>query len=170
MTDKPLFGIESDNYNHSDLVGKYKHSWVEESLAIENDSFEATPTRLAGSYLGASIDNKKIIWTLRIVLIGLTIIILRLLYLQIGQGGEYRDLAEGNRIRLKPIPAERGIIFDRNNQELVVNVPSFALTIVQRDLPRDEALRETTLKKLSEISAMPYEEILGILKKFRLFL
>ncbi|OGH83776.1 MAG: penicillin-binding protein 2 [Candidatus Magasanikbacteria bacterium RIFOXYA2_FULL_44_8] len=166
MTDQPLFEIESNSRDRGDLSGKYKHIWVEESLAIEPHFAEDAPTRLSGSYLGASINNKKKFWALRVMLVGLTIIIFRLLYLQLWHGEDYRDLAEGNRIRLVPITAERGIIFDRFNKEMVVNVPSFALTIVQRDLPRDLTEKEMVLRKLSEISDMPYSEIVAILKKF----
>lgn len=60
-----------------------------------------------------------------LVLLLLTFIIfwLRLFWLQIIKGKEYRRLAEGNRIQIVKIPALRGIIYDRNNYPLVRNRP-----------------------------------------------
>lgn len=47
--------------------------------------------------------------------------------LQIFEGTYYRDLANNNRIREIPIHAPRGIIYDKNDIPLVVNLPAFRL-------------------------------------------
>ncbi len=49
----------------------------------------------------------------------LTLLGIRLYYLQVVQGQYYSDRAENQRIRLIPIPAPRGAIFDRNGKILV---------------------------------------------------
>lgn len=49
----------------------------------------------------------------------------QLFSLQIIKGGEYRALADSNRVRTQTIHAPRGIIFDRNGVPLVLNTPGF---------------------------------------------
>lgn len=47
--------------------------------------------------------------------------------IQIFQGAYFRDLADNNRIAKIPIHAPRGIIYDRNGESLVSNLPSYRL-------------------------------------------
>lgn len=47
----------------------------------------------------------------------------KLVIVQVQEGEMYRELAENNRLNTIPIFPERGVIFDRNNIELVWNVP-----------------------------------------------
>lgn len=54
---------------------------------------------------------------------GFGILLVRLFVLQIVQGAYWRDLAEGNRIRVEKIPALRGVVYDRNDKLLVRNTP-----------------------------------------------
>src|SRR5947207_1090616 len=60
-----------------------------------------------------------------VLAICLALIVGRIGYLQIARGEVYRTSAEKNRIRLEVIHAPRGIIFDRNQQPLLENVPNF---------------------------------------------
>jgi penicillin-binding protein 2 len=61
------------------------------------------------------------------------ILFLRLVYLQLIKGDEYRRLSETNCVRLKSIKSSRGLIFDRHGDLLVDNRPSFDLMIVLED-------------------------------------
>lgn len=60
----------------------------------------------------------------------------RLWDLQVVQGAHYRSLAEENRLLRLPVPADRGIIVDRNGKVLVRNIPGFAVSVVPVDLPK----------------------------------
>ena len=64
-------------------------------------------------------------------LIGVTITIfaMRLWYLQIVNGRELRQFSEQNSIRETKIPAPRGIVYDRNGEVLVENLPGFEVTL-----------------------------------------
>jgi penicillin-binding protein 2 len=63
---------------------------------------------------------------LPIVLVVVVVLLLsRLFYLQILQGGNFRYLSNNNRIRTITVHAPRGIIFDRNQTPLVFNIPGF---------------------------------------------
>ena len=107
------FEIQDDNIPHSSLEGKYSHTWVEESFNFENNAGKQIPLSQTKTYLGTSIAKQKIVVLALIVMFGLLIIVGRIFYLQVIRGDYYRNLAEGNRIRLRPIFSERGIIYDK---------------------------------------------------------
>lgn len=64
-----------------------------------------------------------------IAFILLTILGVRLYYLQLVKGEYYAEKAENQRVRLIPIPAPRGAIFDRNGKILVDSRPTYNVTI-----------------------------------------
>jgi penicillin-binding protein 2 len=84
------------------------------------------------------------------------ILLLRLIYLEVIRGDEYRLLSLNNRIRLQNIDPPRGMISDRNGYVLVDNRPSFDVHITLKDArPVEE-----TLNKLSGYLNAPVEELL----------
>lgn len=62
------------------------------------------------------------------------ILVARLIQVQIVQGEEFHRLATLNQIRLIPVPAPRGIIFDRNHRVLVRNRPSFVVGMIPSEV------------------------------------
>ena len=58
----------------------------------------------------------------------------RIWYLQVIRGEEFAQLATNNRIRIRRVPASRGMILDRSHQLLVDNRPSFQLSLVPEDI------------------------------------
>lgn len=76
------------------------------------------------------------------IVLGFFGLVLGLWQLQILQASHYAELARQNRIRVVPIPAPRGRMFDRRGRLLVGNYPSFTAYLVrdtrkqwQQDLP-----------------------------------
>ena len=65
-----------------------------------------------------------------IVSIALTLIVMRLWYLQVIKGDELRQRSENNSVRLRKIKPMRGLIMDAERQVLVDNQPSFDLVFV----------------------------------------
>ena len=66
----------------------------------------------------------------------------QLWYLQVLEGGRFRELSEKNRIRIRPVAAPRGILFDRNGLALVDNRPAFTLSLIPREMEdRDTGAR-----------------------------
>ncbi|MCP3887480.1 MAG: penicillin-binding protein 2, partial [Desulfobulbaceae bacterium] len=99
--------------------------------------------------------KKRLIGASICIAVVFTLLIFRLIYLQIVKGEEYRGYSENNRIRLKSIMAPRGLIYDRNGVLLVDNRPSFNLKIVLEDArPLEKTI--TTLSKLIDV---PYKEL-----------
>jgi penicillin-binding protein 2 len=80
-------------------------------------------------------------------------------YLQIVKGDYYQDLARGNRLRIYPITAPRGIIYDRSGQPLVYNIPSFDLVVNLSDFFDNPAeTQEEILGKVAEVVTGTNEE------------
>lgn len=101
-------------------------------------------------YVGLSVDARRLAATLIVLLCLLGGITVRALQLQVADGADYRQQAEGNRSRIEWIPAERGIIYDRNGIPLVANVPTFTAAIIPADLPRDDRESKEVIAAVAE--------------------
>jgi penicillin-binding protein 2 len=88
----------------------------------------------------------QLIQALVLVLLGLLGV--RLYLLQIINGTHYAEIAENQRIRLLPIPAPRGVIFDRNGNVLVDSRPIYSVILSREDTKGID--RYTLIKPLSE--------------------
>ena len=60
----------------------------------------------------------------------LSILTLRLFYMQIIDGSYYRQEADGNRIRTLPVLASRGVMYDRNGILLAGSRAAYSVTTV----------------------------------------
>ncbi|HWT02433.1 MAG TPA: penicillin-binding protein 2 [Pyrinomonadaceae bacterium] len=69
-----------------------------------------------------------------VVVLMITALGVRLYYLQIVKGPYYAERAENQRIRLLPIPAPRGVIFDRNDKLLVDSRPIYNVILSREDI------------------------------------
>jgi len=104
---------------------------------------------------------------LKIILQGLLIFALFLFLLlfaktfqlQIIKGGDFSALAEGNKYLLKAIQAERGVIYDKNWNQLVFNQSSFDLVLEKAKLPQSEAEKIKILKEVSQILKLHPEDL-----------
>ncbi|MGM9571825.1 MAG: penicillin-binding transpeptidase domain-containing protein, partial [bacterium] len=89
------------------------------------------------------------------IILVFTVLIAQAFNLQIRQYDNFIQLANNNRIRLIPILAPRGTIYDRNKQAIVATRAANTVSIVPMDLKNEEYV----LAKLSYILDMPIEEI-----------
>ena len=85
----------------------------------------------------------------------------RLWQLQIVRGEHYRQAADYNRSRLVELAASRGIIYDAQGNILARNRPSFQVTIIPADLPRDDDEAQASLTRLVEMLAAQEAAISG---------
>ena len=79
----------------------------------------------------------------------------QLWYLQVLEGGKLQEMSERNRIRIRPVAAPRGILFDRNGLALVDNRPAFTLSLIPREI--DD--RDTVMARLSVLLKIPMREL-----------
>ena len=87
----------------------------------------------------------------------------RLVGLQLISGKQNRIRAEENRIRLLPIPSNRGRILDRNDQPLAENHLTRAVYLWPKEQTQEQW--KQTASQLSEVLEIPTEEILAKLEK-----
>lgn len=67
------------------------------------------------------------------MLLILAVLGIRLYVLQVVRGEHYAEIAKNQRIRLLPIPAPRGVIFDRNGHPLVDSRPIYNVILSRED-------------------------------------
>ena len=79
----------------------------------------------------------------------------QLWYLQVLEGGKLQEMSDRNRIRIRPVAAPRGILFDRNGLPLVDNRPAFTLSLIPREI--DD--RDTVMARLSVLLKIPLREL-----------
>lgn len=91
------------------------------------------------------------------------IILGRLWYLQIYKGDLYLKFSQENSLRKETIKSPRGLIFSRNNELLIHNIPRFDAIVIPQYLKNNDE----TIKRLSTILFMDEKEIRRILKKNR---
>lgn len=83
-----------------------------------------------------------------VVFIALSILIVRLSYVQLKEGDKYRAKAESNRFDTLPVPAPRGSIYDRNNDLLVTNKPSYTIAFTLLDQNQYKEKPEVVVKRV----------------------
>jgi len=66
-----------------------------------------------------------------VVVLSLMVLGARLYVLQVLEHKHYSTLSDSNRVRIKPLPPSRGLIFDRNGVALAENLPAYRLEIVR---------------------------------------
>jgi len=108
---------------------------------------------------GADAGRRRITAVAAAVTLGFAVVIGQLWYLQVLEGGRFLDASDRNRIRIRPVAAPRGILYDRHGVPLVDNRPAFTLSLIPRELPRDPASRDAVLGRLAALLRLPYEEL-----------
>jgi len=110
----------------------------------ENPSMRIQATRLTMTYI-----------TITVILL---IFIGRLFNLQIIQGESYREIADDNRFDEISIPAQRGVIYDRNNFQLVRNIPEYRVMVTPALLPDSNAEKELIYRRISDLTGVPLDQ------------
>ncbi len=103
--------------------------------------------------------GRRVMAVAGVVMAGFLLIIGQLWYLQVLEGGHFRDASDKNRIRVRPVAAPRGILYDRNGLPLVDNRPAFTLSLIPRELPREGQGRDAVLGRVAALLHIPYEEL-----------
>jgi len=78
-------------------------------------------------------DYRTRIWAFQFpVILGFTILVLRLFYLQLIKGEELRRFSEANRLKKEKVIAARGKIYDRNGKVIIDNRAAFDIVLVSQ--------------------------------------
>jgi len=97
------------------------------------------------------------------VWIVLGIMVLSFFRTQILGHGKYQLQSETNRLRPIPLPAPRGVIYDRNGRVLAENVPGYTVSL----LPGPEASLRATLARIASIANIDSAEIAKVMQRAR---
>ncbi|MDI6602792.1 MAG: penicillin-binding protein 2 [Patescibacteria group bacterium] len=119
----------------------------EEELGISEKKFETPLLRI--------ILRGLLIFSLLLILL----LFVRTFQLQILEQKKLATLAERNKYIVKAIQAERGVIYDRNLNQLVFNQSSFDLVLEKTNLPKLEEERNKVLKEVSQILKLSSEDL-----------
>ena len=107
------------------------------------------------SFQDAKLENhlflSRIISAFVIIVLLTSVLVIRLIHLQISGHEHYASLAKDNSIKIYPIPPTRGMIYDRHGNVLAENNQSFSLEIIpEKTQDLDDTL--SRLQKLLNIS------------------
>ncbi len=87
-----------------------------------------------------------------IVSVALLALLLRLVQLQLVDGARYRAAAQANQIRLIPVAAPRGTVYDRHGKVIARSRPSFAVALIPSEITdaRHELATLSTILRVDE--------------------
>jgi penicillin-binding protein 2 len=89
------------------------------------------------------------------MMLATSLLITRLIYLQIVGRDHYATLSRDNRIKISPLVPNRGVIFDRNGEVLADNIPNYSLEIV----PVRAGDLKRTLAELTDLLGLTDDEL-----------
>lgn len=140
------FVIKEGDIDKSELRNKRSTEWVESTIGLPDEESRS-------EFIGTFLEASKFRLFLAIIIFLSAVLFARVFYLQLIQGDYYKNIAEGNRIRIKVVKAPRGIIYDQKGKILAENLPSFTLSVVAADLPKDQGQRNDILRQISELTS-----------------
>ena len=97
-----------------------------------------------------------------VIIIVLGVYLIRLWQLQFLEGGSWQARAEQQQSRLVTISPPRGVVYDREGEILVRNVPAYNVTVTPGELPDDGQREREVLMRLSQLLDIPYSTEVGL--------
>ena len=102
-------------------------------------------------------------YLLVVVVFFFLLLVVRLWYLQILRGAEFRAESENNRTRLQETLPPRGLILDRHDNILVDNSPSYEVAVIREDIKDPEF----TVDRLSYLLGKPWYDLRNRFEEIR---
>ncbi|AWB68285.1 penicillin-binding protein 2 [Saccharobesus litoralis] len=102
--------------------------WVKRRVAIRDHTAEA------------NMFARRALIALAVVLAMVLTLLSNLYHLQVEKFSDYQTRADGNRIKVQPVPPNRGLIYDTNGVLLAENHPVYSLEIVAEDVKNIDGL------------------------------
>ena len=85
----------------------------------------------------------------------LSVVVARLVQLQVVDHELFAEKSQGNRVRIEPVPPTRGLVFDRKGRVIAENLPAYQLELVPEQV--DDI--DDTLQRLAAINLIDFEDI-----------
>ncbi len=97
------------------------------------------------------------------LLMGFGLLLGRFFVVQVVQFSEFSRRSERNRLSEVPLPAPRGIVYDRNGQIIAENVPGYSVSML---VPSEDSLR-ATLRRLAETVPLTRQDEERAIRRYR---
>ncbi|MDO8558532.1 MAG: penicillin-binding protein 2 [bacterium] len=97
------------------------------------------------------IERRNFFFFAALLGIGMALLLFRVFWFTILRYDTYARIAESNRTELTSIPAERGIVYERNGIPLMHNVPVLDLLAYPQELPIQESEKNREVLMLAEL-------------------
>ena len=123
----------------------------------------ARSVRIKDHHAESQLFEQRAVVAAVLMVIAMGLVISRLVWLQVVKYDYFADLSQGNRIRIEPIPPNRGLILDRNGLPLATNAPSYQLELTKEQVDDIDA----TLNGIAEIGLIDKEDIPTIKRDLR---
>jgi len=131
---------------------------------VEIEPEEILLDKEAAAKLEIPIERTGIFTIFIITIMILTLFLARAFWLQIWQGAYYALKASENSVRFYYNQAPRGIVYDRNNKVLTLDVPSLNLLIIPADLPKKKEDLDNWTQQISKILGKNNAEVADFTK------
>ncbi len=103
-----------------------------------------------------------------ILIAAMSLLMARLVWLQILQNHYYKTMSVANSTRVTFLRAPRGLIYDRHGNLIATNKQSLSLTAVSRQIPEDGKELTALALRLAKVLDQPALELYERLKKAKL--
>ncbi len=118
--------------------------------------------------LHKTVLNKRSFLMMTFQAVALSLLAIRLFYLQFTQKDRYRTLSDKNRLRIKLLAPKRGVIFDVNGITIAKNISLFRVYIIKgKTAEMEKSLTE--LSKIIELEDKHIKQILTQAKALRTY-
>ncbi len=141
-------------------VGQGDNDTIAHEVMFEQDF---THIQDQAMFIGPALPRSRFVWAMVAVALLVAALLGRACWMQLVSAGAYRLRADQNRLRVEYLPAQRGVIRDRQGKVLAENVPSFDLRVIPWLLPRDAETRDEYLAKVGREVNMPLSQMQAII-------
>ncbi|MEA3296068.1 MAG: penicillin-binding protein 2 [Patescibacteria group bacterium] len=138
-------------FGRKNLKIKYKKDIEPQEIFLDALSQKQERAEITGKRIELPIANKTLYRFFAFFFIVMTIFFAQVFYLQVIKKQEFFAMAENNKFIIYSINAQRGVIYDKNMNQLVYNSPAFDLVCHKNRLPKDDEQRQEILKEVARI-------------------
>ncbi len=148
--------------NYNSFWNDFEQHELDDPTDQTLEPLSPAPTRGLSRLLTLLVRSPRLILISLLFLGVLGALVFRLHQLQVVEAQIWVERAEEQRAELVRVPADRGIVYSRNGELLVRNVPAFRVVVVPALLPDvddEPEEREAVLRRVAELISRPYDEV-----------
>ena len=114
-----------------------------------------SPVRIKDHWAEQRIFLRRAIAAAIVILALVIALIVKLVQLQVVRHQYYAELSQGNRVRIEPLPPNRGLILTRDGEVLAENLPAYQLELTAEQVPNVNE----SLQRLASLGLLERDDI-----------